>query len=61
MRAMLSAFKWDYCLTFVMCTMGSGLSYVSPFLVNRLITFIEVGDDGDLGNALCLLAVLSVT
>jgi len=60
LTAIAKAFKGEYCLAFLICVVGAGASYVSPFLVHMIIDFIESGNE-DTIYGIKLVAVLVAT
>ena len=58
--AIFKAFQGEFCTAFALCLFGASLSYISPFIVQRLISFLE-SDDQDTMDGFKLLAVLGAS
>ena len=45
LRAVFSAFKWEYALVIFISLLSAALNYMSPLLIHAIITFLQSEDE----------------
>ena len=59
LKAVFSAFKWEYLWVIFICLLSAALNYMSPFLIHMILTFIQSPEeDSDTAEGLALVAAL---
>jgi ABC-type multidrug transport system fused ATPase/permease subunit len=40
-KSIIRAYKWEYLTAFFFCMIAASISYISPFIVQKIINFLE--------------------